>query len=194
MQQKAATSHCELQQVITNPFLACHPWQSLFLMLAQVVQEEPPQQAGWLPMSHLETHTDTDSLFLYIKIYVVKNNKKNPIFVFTSSEPIFYHNSTMNTTKGRHNKRQFRDLFMFFIHKNIILVYYSFFKNQWLSIEENWPLRRYKIIKIHIFHSPKHCILTSKRQEYRELTCKFMVFDGHFMCPHSGLFLAMNGR
>lgn len=60
-QQQAAMSHCELQPVIASPSLACRPWQSLYLMLAQEVQEALPQQANSLPMFHLETHIDTNS-------------------------------------------------------------------------------------------------------------------------------------
>lgn len=60
-QQQAAMSHCELQPVIASPSLACHPWQSLYLMPAQEVQEALPRQANLLPKFHLETHIDTDS-------------------------------------------------------------------------------------------------------------------------------------
>jgi len=46
MQQQATMNHCELQQGITSPSLASHPWQNLYLVQAQEVQGAPPPQAG----------------------------------------------------------------------------------------------------------------------------------------------------
>lgn len=79
MQRKAAMSHCELQQEITNPFLASHLVQNLFLVPVPAVQEAPPPQAGLLPMSHLEAHTDKGFLFLQYMNKFRKNTQTEQI-------------------------------------------------------------------------------------------------------------------